>query len=161
MGRKQTDETKRKISISLGGKGLLKKKEKVCLNCGTPLGQCQYKYCSKKCSGRYLYEQRVKKWLSGELDGSANHGHAEYVKRYLLEKYNNQCSKCGWSEINPYTKTLPLEVEHIDGDAYNNDPSNVTLLCPNCQSLTKTYRGANKGNGKRKYLKKTIIRLRS
>lgn len=48
-----------------------------------------------------------------------------------------------------YTGTLPLEVEHIDGDATNNSEENLTLLCPNCHSLTRTYRGANKGNGNR------------
>lgn len=67
----------------------------------------------------------------------------------MFEKYNNQCARCGWGEINPFTGTLPLEVEHIDGDATNNKEKNLTLLCPNCHSLTKTYRGANKGNGKR------------
>ena len=30
-----------------------------------------------------------------------------------------------------------------------NKEENLTLLCPNCHSLTPTYRGANKGNGKR------------
>jgi len=60
--------------------------------------------------------------------------------------------------INPYTGNVPLEIEHKDGDAYNNDPDNVTLICPNCHSLTKTYRGANRGNGRRSYLKKYYIR---
>lgn len=44
---------------------------------------------------------------------------------------------------------MPLEVEHIDGDSTNNKEYNLTLLCPNCHSLTKTYRGLNKGNGTR------------
>lgn len=52
--------------------------------------------------------------------------------------------------MNPYTGTIPLEVEHIDGDPYNTTPDNVTLLCPNCHSLTPTYKGANKGRGRAK-----------
>ena len=44
---------------------------------------------------------------------------------------------------------IPLEIEHIDGNALNNKEENLILLCPNCHSLTKTYRGANRGNGKR------------
>lgn len=51
--------------------------------------------------------------------------------------------------MNPYTGTIPLEVEHIDGDAENNSEDNLTLLCPNCHSLTKTYRGANRGKSTR------------
>ncbi len=33
---------------------------------------------------------------------------------------------------------------------------NLTLLCPNCHSLTKTYKGANKGGG-RTYRKKYYL----
>lgn len=85
-------------------------------------------------------------------------GYEKFVKDYLLEKFDNKCSKCGWGETNPYTKTIPLEIEHINGNAYYNRPENVTLLCPNCQSLTKTYRGANRGKGRRSYLKKYYIK---
>lgn len=30
----------------------------------------------------------------------------------------------------------------------NNKEENLLLLCPNCHSLTSTYKGANKGNGR-------------
>ena len=30
----------------------------------------------------------------------------------------------------------------------NNKEENLTLLCPNCHSLTPTAKGANKGNGR-------------
>jgi 5-methylcytosine-specific restriction endonuclease McrA len=42
-----------------------------------------------------------------------------------------------------------MTTRFYDGDATNNKEENLTLLCPNCHSLTPTYRGANKGNGKR------------
>jgi predicted HNH restriction endonuclease len=41
-----------------------------------------------------------------------------------------------------------VEVEHIDGNWRNNQPSNLTLLCPNCHSLTPTYRALNWGRGR-------------
>ena len=63
-----------------------------------------------------------------------------------MEKYQCKCSKCGWGEENPYSHTIPLEVEHIDGNFQNNNEDNLTLLCPNCHSLTSTYKGANRGN---------------
>lgn len=81
--------------------------------------------------------------MKGEYGISAN------LKKYLFNKYNNQCSLCGWGEINPTSNTLPLEVEHIDGNFENNSETNLTLLCPNCHSLTPTYKGANKGNGRK------------
>lgn len=73
-----------------------------------------------------------------------------------MEKYQCKCSICGWCEENPYSHTIPLEVEHIDGNFQNNKEDNLTILCPNCHSLTSTYKGANKGNGRnirKKYIK--------
>ena len=66
-----------------------------------------------------------------------------------MEKYQCKCSKCGWGEESPFSHTIPLEVEHIDGNFQNNREDNLTLLCPNCHSLTPTYKGANKGNGRK------------
>lgn len=51
-----------------------------------------------------------------------------------------------WSKINPYTNTLPLEIDHIDGNSENNSEDNLRLICPNCHS--STYRGANRGHGR-------------
>lgn len=123
-----------------------------CRYCGSPLKNKGRVYCSNKCQTEFLYEEYIRNWKAGLTDGMIGDTWIEvsgYIRRYLFEKYDGKCSKCGWSERNPYTNTIPLEVEHIDGDATNNDESNLTLLCPNCHSLTKTYRGANKGNGKR------------
>lgn len=53
------------------------------------------------------------------------------------------CENCGMSEWlgNP----IPLELEHIDGDHYNNEWDNLKLLCPNCHALTPTHSGKNIG----------------
>ena len=67
----------------------------------------------------------------------------------FFEKYQNRCSLCGWGEINPTTKKTPLEIEHIDGNYKNNKEDNLLLLCPNCHSLTPTYKALNKGNGRK------------
>lgn len=44
---------------------------------------------------------------------------------------------------NIYTNNIPLEIEHIDGNYLNNKEENLILICPNCHSLTSTYKGAN------------------
>lgn len=51
----------------------------------------------------------------------------------------NNCELTDWLG-NP----IPLELEHIDGNSSNNKLENLELLCPNCHSLTDTYRGKNK-----------------
>ena len=60
-----------------------------------------------------------------------------------MEKQEEKCSKCGWSEKNPVSKTVCLDLHHKDGDAHNNKLSNVELICPNCHSLTNTYKRVN------------------
>lgn len=124
----------------------------VCLHCGQSLKTPDRTFCNNNCQKEYEYVEYIKKWKSGEVSGGIGKSWiniSKHIRRYLLEKFNYQCSQCGWSKINPYTKRLPLEIEHIDGDATNNKEENLTLLCPNCHSLTKTYRGANRGNGTR------------
>lgn len=55
---------------------------------------------------------------------------------------------CGWGKINKFTNKVPLEVDHIDGDFRNNKIENLRLLCPNCHSLTSTFKNLNKGKGR-------------
>lgn len=127
-------------------------KAKQCLNCGKEIPNCN-KYCSIKCMHEHKQSEWENKWLNGEINGNIGKVWIDAsgrVKTYLLKKYNSSCARCGWCEVNPYTGNIPLEIEHIDGNPYNTTPENVTLLCPNCHSLTKTYKGANKGSGRKR-----------
>ncbi|MCX4666967.1 HNH endonuclease [Streptomyces sp. NBC_01381] len=54
------------------------------------------------------------------------------------------CALCGMKPV-WLGCSLPLEVDHIDGDWHNNRVENLRLLCPNCHSVTDTYRGRAKG----------------
>jgi hypothetical protein len=40
---------------------------------------------------------------------------------------------------------IPLELDHVNGDRFDNRLENLRLLCPNCHALTPTYRGRNIG----------------
>jgi hypothetical protein len=42
-------------------------------------------------------------------------------------------------------KELRLTLDHIKGVSRGNRPKNLQLLCPNCESQTKTRGGKNKG----------------
>jgi hypothetical protein len=64
------------------------------------------------------------------------------VKAALIRERGHQCQSCkGTTWLG---KLMPLEVEHVDGNSENNDPSNLLLLCPNCHSFTPTYRRRKK-----------------
>lgn len=106
-------------------------------------------FCSQRCHQRHRHEAYIQRWLAGEEDGCVKGGGtSSRIRRYLFELHSSQCGQCGWGQTNPHTGTIPLELEHIDGDHTNNRPENLTLLCPNCHSLTATYKGANRGNGR-------------
>ena len=69
------------------------------------------------------------------------------LRKHLSILKGYKCECCGVSEWN--SKPITLIVDHINGDAGNNTPSNLRLLCPNCNSQTDTFGGRNKGNGRK------------
>lgn len=110
-------------------------------------------FCSLFCFTEYKYKSYIKNWKLGLESGGQGDGYGKvsnYVRRYLFEINNSRCQECGWSKINTVTKTIPLEVEHCDGNSRNHSESNLKLLCPNCHSLTAGH-STKKGNGRRYY----------
>ena len=139
------------------GNKIKNRKVVYCINCGQELKGSQNKYCCNQCKQDYQYKEYIEKWKSGEIDGlRGEYQLSTYIQKYIKEKYDNKCCECGWNKINPVTGYSPLEVHHTDGDYKNNSEDNLILLCPNCHSLTDTYKNMSNHSGRqsrRKYYK--------
>ncbi len=52
-------------------------------------------------------------------------------KRGLLYLKKKECELCGFQAIHP----SQIDIDHIDGNHFNNDESNLQSLCANCHRL--------------------------
>lgn len=129
------------------GKRTTDKKNEYCLNCGKPIHNPHSKYCSLECSNQFTYKQNVELWRGNKISGSQIGGSPRtFVRRYMFEKFNYCCEKCGFNEINQYTGNPILQLHHKDGDCKNNTEENLEVLCPNCHAMTENFGSRNKNS---------------
>jgi len=120
-------------------------------------------YCSNSCSAKISNVKRARRkgTLSVEdrkivqdnqrrqrfLDGKILTRAA--IRKWLIKLVGSKCFNENCFVSNAWLgSSITLVVDHIDGNAANNLPSNLRLLCPNCNSQTPTFCGKNKGNGR-------------
>lgn len=143
-------QTERSLWWHVGKHGPRRPTDRGGLGCTSTLKPHQEKYCSGKCQHAFQYDEYIRNWKAGTASGAKSDGASNQVRHYLFEKYQNKCCLCSWSEINPVTGSIPLEVDHINGNWKDNREENLRLVCPNCHSLSPTFRALNKGHGRHK-----------
>lgn len=74
-------------------------------------------------------------------DDLGNISGRESVKAFIIETRSGKCESCGVCDW--LGKPLSLQVHHVDGNARNNRPSNLKILCPNCHSQTDNFAAKN------------------
>lgn len=77
------------------------------------------------------------------IKGSYYQSHELKQRLFALGIKTAACEECGWSKKTSDGR-LPLELDHINGDHFDNRLENLRILCPNCHSLKPTHRGRNR-----------------
>lgn len=85
----------------------------------------QYKTAEEYIKGVYVKSSMLKQKL---------------IKEGIKEKKCELCGLAMWQGVE-----IPLELHHKDGDHYNNDFSNLQILCANCHAIQPGNSGSNVG----------------
>lgn len=78
--------------------------------------------------------QQLKDW--------SQYNSPHHIRKLLIKEREAKCEKCKishWFDI-----PITIEMHHIDGDRLNNNRNNLQLLCPNCHSITDTFKSRNR-----------------
>jgi len=89
-----------------------------------------------------VFEMTLTEYCESWTGRRATSAFRRTVRKKLLDRgIPERCAVCGLEQWRG--QKAPLEVDHIDGNASNNKPTNLRLLCLHCHSQTETWRGRN------------------
>jgi hypothetical protein len=91
---------------------------------------------------------------SGKYHDYTDNAIRRLIKQYLIHKYGHKCMLCNTEKWMGHI--IPLVCDHIDGDPNNNQLINFRIICNNCDSILPTFKGKNKGNGRKQRYNRTI-----
>lgn len=119
------------------------------------------RFCNKSCSAsrQSKKEKPPKRNIKKEIDDRNFRRIEEWykwfitpaqLKRLLIKIRWHKCENC-WLE-KWLDWEIPLELHHINWDSLDNGADNLSLLCPNCHTLTDNYKSKNKKSTRNRYL---------
>ena len=85
--------------------------------------------------GKILGPRRpINDYLNNEVKITSHNLRVRLIKENIKEEKCELCALEKWNSL-----PIPLELDHIDGDHYNNNLSNLQILCPNCHAQKTNY----------------------
>ena len=91
----------------------------------------------------YKRDERIKALQDVLIIGSTTQSYGLKKRLFHAGLKEPRCELCGWHEMSQDGR-IPVELDHINGNHYDNRLENLRVLCPNCHSLQPTHRGKNK-----------------
>jgi hypothetical protein len=111
---------------------------KQCDHCDSELTKSyQTTFCSSECRKDTIED----KLLRGERCSPGA------IRRYLFRTRPHECEICKGTEW--HGRPMPLVMDHMDGNPTNDHPTNLRLICPNCDRFLPTFGNRNRGYGRK------------
>ena len=124
--------------------------QRYCTVCNKSISYNSISGLCQQCSIETRRAAKIEAWLtSGETGMKVDTTIRGVIREYILDSQNHSCAICGISDT-WNNKKLNFILDHIDGNASNSSPSNIRLICPNCDSQLDTYKSKNKNSARTK-----------
>lgn len=122
--------------------------KRYCARCNRSISSKNSSGLCQQCVIDVRRATKIATWLaSGDTGMKADTTIRGVIREYILETQQHRCAICGLSD-SWNGKKLNFILDHINGDASNSSPSNVRLICPNCDSQLDTYKSKNKNSAR-------------